>query len=173
LAGPFCFHNPSELGDYPRDSVTNSSLFLLFSLDGLRLALRGEDVRMITRAVQVTSLQQGLDDVLGIINVHGQIVPVLNLRKKLGLQSREVDSDDFLILAESSHRPVGLIVTDIEDVYEVSAQTALSNEELFRGDKKIQLLRIDEKIVMVQELHEFLSAEQKILLDQALEGLAQ
>jgi purine-binding chemotaxis protein CheW len=149
--------------------VANSSLFLLFSLDGLRLALRGEDIRMITRAVQVTSLQQGLDDVLGVINVHGEIVPVLNLRKKLGLKDRAVDSSDFLILAQSSYRPVGLIVTDVEDIYHVTAQTDLSNETLFRGDKEIQLLRIEEKLIIVQELNEFLSAEQQISLDQAIE----
>jgi purine-binding chemotaxis protein CheW len=128
---------------------------------------------MITRAVQVTSLQQGLDDVLGVINVHGEIVPVLNLRKKLGLADKEVDSTDFLILAESSYRPVGLIVTEIEDIYDVTAQTVLSNEALFRGDKEIQLLRIDEKLVIMQELNEFLSSEQKVLLDQAIERMAE
>jgi purine-binding chemotaxis protein CheW len=153
--------------------VVSSSLFLLFNLDGLRLALRGEDIRMITRAVQVTSLQQDLDDILGIINVHGEIVPVLNLRKRLGLKDKAVDSADYLILAESSYRPVGLIVTEVEDIYDVTSQTTLTREALFRGDKEIQLLRIDEKLIIVQDLNKFLTTEQEKSLDQAIDRMVQ
>ena len=56
------------------------------------------------------------DFILGVINVRGEIIPVLDLRKKLLLPQKEFDKFDVIIVLESSDEKLGILVDEVNDV---------------------------------------------------------
>ena len=82
-------------------------------------ALCGMDilnVQEINKPIDMTSVPQAPDYVMGIINLRGQIVTVIDLAKKLGLATTELTESCRNIIVNSGNEHVGLMVAKIGDV---------------------------------------------------------
>jgi purine-binding chemotaxis protein CheW len=66
----------------------------------------------------MTSVPQAPEYVMGIINLRGQIVTVIDLGKKLGLSAIELSESSRNIIVNSRNEHVGLMVSRISDVVE-------------------------------------------------------
>src|ERR1043165_273165 len=89
-----------------------------FTLDGQHYALRLASVERLVRMVEVIPLPKAPSIVMGVINVQGRIIPVLNLRKRLRLREQEPELSHQIIVARSSARSVGLAVDSVTGVVE-------------------------------------------------------
>ncbi len=86
-------------------------------------ALCGMDilnVQEINKLMEMTKVPQSPDYVTGILNLRGQIVTVIDLGKKLGLASIDLDESARNIIVNSDQEYIGLLVSRISDV--VTAQ---------------------------------------------------
>ena len=82
-------------------------------------ALCGMDilkVQEINKIMQMTKVPQAPEYVLGILNLRGQIVTIIDLGKKLGLGGTDISQDTRNIIVNSSGGHVGLLVRQISDV---------------------------------------------------------
>jgi purine-binding chemotaxis protein CheW len=82
-------------------------------------ALCGMDilkVQEINKLMQMTKVPQAPEYVLGILNLRGQIVTIIDLGKKLGLGETDIDQDPRNIIVNSPGGHVGLLVKKISDV---------------------------------------------------------
>ena len=61
---------------------------VVFALDEQRYALHLLAVERVVRAVEVTALPEAPEIVLGVVNVKGRIVPVINVRRRFRLPER-------------------------------------------------------------------------------------
>jgi purine-binding chemotaxis protein CheW len=73
-------------------------------------------VQEINKMMQMTKVPQAPDYVLGILNLRGQIVTIIDLGKKLGLGETDVTKDPRNIIVNSAGGHVGLLVKQISDV---------------------------------------------------------
>jgi purine-binding chemotaxis protein CheW len=67
---------------------------ILFSLDERRFALPLRSVERVVRAVDITPLPDAPQMVLGVIDVQGEIVSVINLRRRCRMPERELQLTD-------------------------------------------------------------------------------
>jgi purine-binding chemotaxis protein CheW len=74
---------------------------LVFALDDSLYALPLPSVERVIRAVEITALPGAPRIVLGVIDARGRIIPVLDIRMRLGLPERELACDDRFIVARS------------------------------------------------------------------------
>ena len=72
---------------------------VVFFLNEQKYALYLPAVERVVSAIEVTPLPQAPDNVLGIINVMGKVITVVNIRKRFGLPEREIDLSDQFIIA--------------------------------------------------------------------------
>jgi purine-binding chemotaxis protein CheW len=82
-------------------------------------ALCGMDilkVQEINKIMQMTKVPQAPDYVVGILNLRGQIVTIIDLSKKLGLGTTEISQHTRNIIVNSAGGHVGLLVRQISDV---------------------------------------------------------
>jgi len=79
----------------------DSSSLLVFRLDDQRYAFFLSIVVEVVRAVEITPLPSAPDIILGIINVRGTVVPVVNLRTRFRLPERNLEPDDRIIIART------------------------------------------------------------------------
>jgi purine-binding chemotaxis protein CheW len=81
---------------------------LVFEVGGRRYGLPAAEVRELVRAVAILPLPQATAGIEGVINIRGTVVPVLDLRARLGLPAKPVEPADHMIVTGSDRRPVAL-----------------------------------------------------------------
>jgi purine-binding chemotaxis protein CheW len=82
---------------------------LVFTVGGHEHALPVEDVIEVVRLVAVTPLPEAPAWVAGVINMRGRIIPVIDLRTRLGLPPREPDLSTPIIVVGGSEAAAGLV----------------------------------------------------------------
>ena len=161
--------------DDARYIMTNQSQIVVFALDEPRYALNLSAVERVVRAVEITLLPQVSEIVLGVINVQGQIVPVVDIRKRLHLPPRDMRLDDRFILARTSRRLVALVVDSVAGCRALADWEWASAEQTLPGVKYIHgLAKLDDDLVLICDLDQFLSLDDEQTLAAALarEGTA-
>lgn len=81
---------------------------LIFEVEGQRHGVLASAVREVLRAVALVPLPDAHGNIEGLIDLRGRVVPVVDMRQRLGLPSRPVSTADFLIVVESSGRLAAL-----------------------------------------------------------------
>ena len=133
-------------------------------------ALRLSAVERVVRAVEINPLPQAPEVVTGIINLQGQIIPVINMRRRFRLPERDIALTDCLVIAHTARRPVGLVVDAVTDVFEYPEQSIAGAESILPGLEYIEgVVKLRDGLVLIHDLDKFLSLEEEAFLAQALE----
>jgi Chemotaxis signal transduction protein len=130
--------------------------FLLFCVDERRYALDVAAVERIVRAVEVTPVPDAPGYVRGLINVAGEIVPVIDIRQRLGLPIREVELSDRFILTNEDSRLRALLVDRVEGVVELPISSAARVRTPIL-DTTTTAINIEGNIVLIQTKESLLS----------------
>src|SRR6185503_6782634 len=94
--------------------------YVVFTIDRHRFALRLSDVRRVVRMVELTAVPEAPPFIAGMINVQGELLAVVNLRRRFQLRDREPGINDQLIIATARGRTVALIADAVMGVIEES-----------------------------------------------------
>ena len=90
--------------------------FLLFHLGETVYGLPLTAVLEILNMQKITSVPQIAPYIKGVINLRGKIVPVVDLRLKLGMEERAYDQMTCVVILEIGTSHVGLVVDDVQEV---------------------------------------------------------
>ena len=153
----------------PLNLVTDQ--IVVFTLDEQLYALPLNTVVRVIHAVEIRFLPKAPEIISGIINVHGRIIPVIDIRKRFGLETKEIDIDDRMIIAETGKRQVALLadkVTGIRDL--VPGQEKQIRESLPFAEYLSGVAKIDDELILIYDLEQFLSLDEEQILEQALKS---
>jgi purine-binding chemotaxis protein CheW len=104
--------------------------FLLFSVGDVRYALDVAVVERIVFAAETTPLADAPETVLGLINIAGEIMPVINVRRRLGFPPRDMELENRFIVTRATGAPLALLVEAVEGVVKLPAQSiSIGNRE--------------------------------------------
>jgi purine-binding chemotaxis protein CheW len=152
--------------------MNNSKQLIVFNLDEQRYALHPSAVERIVRAVEVTALPKAPEIVIGVVNVQGRIIPVVNIRKRFRLPEREISLSDQLIIARTSKRTVALVADAMSGVVECSDQQVITAEKILAGMEYIEgVAKLESGRILIHDLNEFLSLEEEKALDDAMKKI--
>lgn len=150
--------------------MTGTETLLVFRLDDQRYALELAAVDRVISAIAITSLPQAPEIVMGIINVAGQILPVFNLRRRFGLTERRMTPSDQLILARTGRRTVVLSIDTADGLINRPPGESIAPAQIMTGLAHLKgVLRVDDGLVLIQDLAQFLSLDEERALEAALE----
>lgn len=147
--------------------------WVLFSLDDGRYALPLSATVRIVRAAEITPLPAAPPNVLGALNVAGDVLPVFNLRRRFGLAERALTPSDHLIIARTEDRTVVLTidaplgVIDHPEAEIVDAARITSDLAHIRG-----VLPLQDGLVLIHDLGQFLSPAESRQLEDAMHAEA-
>lgn len=105
-----------------------------FELGDQTYALPITPVRQIIEMVTITPLPQMNQTIAGVINFHGTLVPVINMRRLLGLDEIPLNLHTPIILVKISERLVGLIVDSVVDVLQRNANQIIDPNNILLED---------------------------------------
>lgn len=143
--------------------------FIVFRLDQQRFALPLEVVERVVRAAEVTPLPDAPPSVLGALDVHGQVLPVFNLRRRFFLPEREVLAADWFLLARTARQDVVLVVDESEGVVSRLPGDIVTSSDIVGGLEQFPgVVRLDDGLALIQDLDRFLSQDDAQRLDESM-----
>ncbi len=125
-------------------------------------ALCGIDIlsiQEINKQFEVTTVPQASDYVIGVLNLRGRIVTILDLGKKLGLSEIERSKDNKNIIVRSGDEHIGLLVDSISDVvtaYKDNIEPSPSNIGGVQGKFFKGVLKTDSSLIGILDIEEVL-----------------
>src|SRR6478672_3748050 len=107
--------------------------FCTFFLDGLRFGVDVQKVQEVVPYQEMTRVPLAPPTVRGLLNLRGQIVTGIDLRRRLDLPERPAGNLPMNIVLRDEDSPVSFLVDDISEVVEVSAEECQRPPETLQG----------------------------------------
>ncbi|MCD4748934.1 MAG: chemotaxis protein CheW [Thermoanaerobaculales bacterium] len=108
-----------------------------------------------------TRIPNAPEFISGVINLRGTIVPVIDLRLRLGVEARPVDGSTVIIIVDVHEKTIGLVVDAVDEVITLPSSMIQPSEALsrsFRSDFIAGISQIDEKMIIIVDIERVLSA---------------
>jgi len=148
-----------------------SDSLVIFAVDEQQFALPLAAVWKIVRAAEIAPLPGAPPAVLGVVNIQGKVIPIYDVRRRLGRPARAVRSMDHFVIAHTSRRTVGLLIDVAVDVVRADAGRRVSAGEILPGLEGIEsVLKADDQLILIHDLERFLSEADEQALAVALQG---
>lgn len=109
--------------------------------------------------------------VLGVVSLHGHLVPVLDIRGRLGLPSREYGLTAHLVVVRTHRRrTLALAVDEALGVTEVAAEAIMPPDAVLPGIGRVAgIVALADGPLLIEDVEVFLSVDEERRLDHALE----
>lgn len=141
---------------------------LLASLSGTQIGFPADSVHEIVRAVAIAPLPGAPAIIEGAINLHGRIVPVVDVRRRLELPPEPLAPDQFLIALEARDRIIAVRVDDVEDVIEIASSSLVSQASVSPLLDRLEgIASVSGGALVVYDVNAFLTQAEGEALDQA------
>lgn len=119
-------------------------------------------VQEINRMMQITKVPQSPPCLEGVINLRGRIIPVIDLRKRFGMEASSRDEDCRIVVVEVQTRVLGFIVDRVNEVLRVDStivdaapsMTTTVDRDFIRG-----VAKLTSGLVILLDISKLLSAE--------------
>lgn len=149
--------------------MNNYVQLLIFRVDDQRYALPLEVVERIVRAAEITPLPKAPQIVLGVLDVRGNVLPVLDVRSRFGLPPRDVAPGQQFLIARVASRPMALVIDAAMEVMEVSSAEIVAAEQIVPGVEHVRgVAALDDGLVLIHDLEQFLSLDETAALEAAM-----
>ncbi len=116
--------------------------FCTFYLDKLLFGVELKGVQEVIRSLEMTQVPLAPEVVGGLINLRGQIVTAVDLRRRLELEARAPELRPMNVVVRSADGAVSLLVDEIGDVIEVEESTFEPAPETLRGKVRAMILGV-------------------------------
>ena len=142
---------------------------LVFSIDDQRYALPAVSVKRVLRAIAIAPLSLAPAMVLGLINLGGSLIVVIDMRRRCGHPSRPMQLSDHLIVASTGPRLVALLVDQIQGLVDLDVGDLWAAGESLPGlDLLVGAVKLEDGLIFVHDLEKLLSLEDEMAIDSAL-----
>lgn len=153
------------------EAITPSIQLVVFTLDDSRFALLLTAVERVVHAVEVTPLPKAPEIIWGVINLRGEVVPVVNVRRRLCLPERDIALRDQFIVARTSRRPVALAADAVSGIVECREQDIIAADAILPGMDYLKgVAKLRDGMVLIHDLDGFLSLDEEESLATAMAG---
>ncbi len=111
--------------------------YVTFRLDDETYGLNVMQIQEVLRYTEIAPVPGAPDYVLGIINLRGNVVTVIDTRRRFGLPDAEVTDSTRIVVLEADHQVIGILVDSVAEVIyirqsEIETAPNVANEESAR-----------------------------------------
>ena len=118
-----------------QDTTQERRQYITFLATGQEFAADIMTIREIRGWTDTTALPHVPDYVRGIINLRGMVLPVIDLKARLGLGQTEASAKHVIIVVNSGERTVGLLVDAVSDILTVTKNEIQSVPDVMREEQ--------------------------------------
>jgi len=105
--------------DNDNQEIEQISQWVTFMLEGEKYGIEVMHVKEVLRNIEIAPVPGAPDFVIGIINLRGNVVTVIDTRLRFGLQTKALDENTRVIVIETEDQSVGILVDAIAEVADI------------------------------------------------------
>jgi chemotaxis signal transduction protein len=125
-----------------RGAVVSAQTLLCFELDQKRFGVSTDLVREVQRAALPAALPNAPPVVRGLLNVRGELIPLMDLRAVLRLPARPIRASDELVICRLGRRTLCFAVDRVIELTEMRSELVIPDlAALLDADAELQLER--------------------------------
>jgi purine-binding chemotaxis protein CheW len=109
-------------GNHITDEDVYDTQWVTFHLEDEKYGVPVEQVKEVLRYTEITPVPGAPDYVLGIINLRGNVVTVLDTRKRFALQSFEITDATRIVIIEVDNQVIGILVDRVSEVMRLNSE---------------------------------------------------
>jgi len=124
-------------------------------------------VHEINRVIQVTKVPNAPNYVEGVINLRGKVIPIVNLRLKLGMPKKEEDKNTRIIVVELDGKTIGFLVDAVSEVLRIPRSITEPPPPMVSGIQSEYITavgKLEDRLLILLDLDKVFSTEEKIAL---------
>ncbi|MDX1960342.1 MAG: chemotaxis protein CheW [Leptospiraceae bacterium] len=136
--------------------------FLSFNVSNELFGIDLIHVHEILRPAFITRIPNVEENILGVINLRGEIIPIVDLKKKFDQGYTEITKTTRIIVLEYNSKKFGLIVEEVKQVIKIfkSSISAINNQLSTAFNHMIDYVgRTGDQIVLIIELKKLINIE--------------
>lgn len=137
--------------------------YVIFKLAGEHYGIDIGNVENIEKPFAITRVPYTEEYIVGVVNLRGNIIPVIDLRKRFGIEKKDFDEETRIIIVNVNELNIGMVVDSSSEVLQldrerVDAAPSISNNASINFVKEIG--KSDGRIVMLIDLKKVLGVEE-------------
>ncbi|MGB3781010.1 MAG: chemotaxis protein CheW [Tunicatimonas sp.] len=152
-------------------SVTDTQLLIVFKLGLEEYGISIDQIREVVLTPRITRMPQTPSYIEGVANVRGSILAIVNLEKKLEIESAQPATQDlaaqYTLVVESEEQRFGILVKEVPNTLAVNSsdiqeptnviQTTSQKSHYITG-----IVRMNERLIILIDLHEIMQNEKSV-----------
>ena len=137
---------------------------VVFQLGKEQYGVEIRSVREIIRMQSIRHIPRMPEFVEGVINLRGNVIPVVDLRTRFALEDREITSDTRILVAEVDGQEVGAIVDAVTEVMRIPINTIDDPSSFMTGDSDcfLGIAKLEGRLVVLLDIVWVLTLENDI-----------
>jgi purine-binding chemotaxis protein CheW len=147
----------------PQEEITQLAVF---SLGNERYAIDIYLIKEIIRPLKITSLPGAPSFIEGVVNLRGDVIPVIDMRKRFEMPPRE-SGEGRMIIVKVENQWVGILVDTVTEVIRIPRKDIKPPPKVVGGvgAKYLQgVCKHKDELVILLNLDQILTSEEKIIL---------
>lgn len=147
-----------------KEASTDLLQLVTFHLGNEEFAVDILRVQEINRMVNITSVPNSPHFVEGVINLRGKIIPVIDLRKRFLMESKEHDKQTRIVVVDVEGKTVGLIVDSVSEVLRLPLDTVEPPPSIVAGVDAEYIHgvgKLEDRLLILLDLRKILNIEEK------------
>jgi purine-binding chemotaxis protein CheW len=153
--------------------VQDVNRYLEFNLGDERFAIPLLTVKEVIAVPETTKVPFTPDYFLGVMNLRGQVLSVIDLRRRLGITAKAASSETAVIITDLGFTHLGVVVDSINRVLAVEGTDFAPPPEIeknSRTDFVTGCYKSDKHLVLFLDVNKILDREEKEMIAQSLES---
>lgn len=133
---------------------------LTIRLNEVKFGIPIESVQSIEERIQVVSIPRSLPYIKGIMNLHGDIVPVYSLAEKFGYPQQEISN---IVATNVNNTLIGFEVNRVEEILEVSDKDVVPMPNLIGNQENFmpEVAHHNKQLIVLLNVNEVVAAEEQ------------
>lgn len=143
-----------------KDVDLKSKQFVIFRIDDQEFGANIHKVSIVEKMMNITRVPGTPPYIKGVINLRGEIIPIMSLRLKFGLPEIEADDDTRIVIFKFDECNLGVVVDGVNEVVsfndsDIESVTSITNDRSL--DYIIGIAKADGRLITLLNIEKLIS----------------
>jgi purine-binding chemotaxis protein CheW len=145
-------------------SMTDSIQVVSFKLGSEEYGVDIGQVQEINRMVAVTKVPRAPQFMEGVINLRGQLIPIIDLRTRFGMERAEHSKSTRIVVTEIGSKRIGMVVDSVSEVLRLPLEQIEEAPDMISGVETEYIRgvgKLEERLIILLDLGKIVTGDEK------------